>query len=69
MIKREDKANSSEASLQTKLGIKSFLYRLVVLSICDDKFFISPEMSSFLEDKAQFILENEEVNEGAPLNL
>ncbi|XP_020258744.1 60S acidic ribosomal protein P0-3-like [Asparagus officinalis] len=50
LIKKGDKVGSSEAALLAKLGIKPFSYRLVVLSVYDNRFVFSLEVFNLTED-------------------
>ncbi|XP_020263409.1 60S acidic ribosomal protein P0-like [Asparagus officinalis] len=50
LIKKGGKVGSSEVALLAKLGIKSFSYRLVVLSIYDNGSIFIPEVLNLTED-------------------
>ncbi|XP_020262308.1 60S acidic ribosomal protein P0-like [Asparagus officinalis] len=50
LIKKGGKVGSSEVALLAKLGIRSFSYGLVVLSIYDNGSVFSPEMLNLTED-------------------
>ncbi|XP_020266111.1 60S acidic ribosomal protein P0-like [Asparagus officinalis] len=50
MIKKGDKVGSSKVTLLAKLGIRSFSYGLVVLSVCDNGSIFSREVLNLIED-------------------
>ena len=50
LIKKDDKIGSSEAALLAKLGIRPFLYGLVVQPVYDNGSVFSPEVLDLTED-------------------